>query len=183
MAIFRCNKCAHLQEQPDTAVGEVLPCPKCGNPGQAYDTQFFVSKLLNKYFEGQLEIARLKAQLTAPVGSPAPATTAPIPFDDIDLANTDQLASELQHAPIFDWFKRKQIRVQFNTRGVDTTGFFDEIAMTIGGNLPVLKEVVERIRWAQLKEYVTTTILSQPAGKSYPAGRAVRPGHTQFLQW
>jgi hypothetical protein len=30
--------------------------------------------------------------------------------------------------------------------------------MSIGGNLPVLKEVLERIRWAQQKEYSSTTI-------------------------
>ncbi|WP_265947678.1 hypothetical protein [Dechloromonas sp. A34] len=43
-------------------------------------------------------------------------------------------------------------------RGVDTTGFFDEVAVQIGRNLPVLKEVLERLRWAQQKEYSSTTI-------------------------
>jgi hypothetical protein len=154
MAIFRCNKCAHLQEQADSLVGETVPCPKCGEPAQIYNTVFFIARLLNKYFDGQREIAHLKAQ------APALSATSVVPtsFDEIDLANTDQLASEIQHAPIFDWFKRKQISVQFNTRGVDTTGFFDEIAVSIGSNLPVLKDVVDRVRWAQQKEYVTTTI-------------------------
>jgi hypothetical protein len=157
MAIFRCNKCAQLQEQPDDTVGETLPCPNCGEPVQVYNTVFFVGKLLNKYFDAHREIARLKAHSADGV-SLEPISIEPAPLDEIDLANTDQLASEIQHAPIFDWFKRKQIRVQFNTLGVDTTGFFDEIAVSIGNNLPVLKGVVDRVVWAQQKEYASTTI-------------------------
>lgn len=158
MAIFRCNKCAHLEEQPGGWIGETIPCPKCGNPAQVYNSLFFVGKLLEKYFDAQREIARLKAHVADTTKSESPAPIAPIPLDEIDLANTDQLASDLQHQPIHDWFKRKQIRVQVNASGVDTTGFFDEVAVTLGRNLPVLKDVLERVRWAQQKEYASTTI-------------------------
>lgn len=78
--------------------------------------------------------------------------------DDIDLANTDLLATELQHGPIYDWFRKKQIKVQANMRSVDTSGFFDEVAEAIGSNFDVLKEVLERIRWSQQKEHASTTI-------------------------
>lgn len=153
MAIFRCNKCAHLQEQPDSQVGENMACPRCGNSAPVYSTMFFISKLLDKYFQGQRDIARLQAPVEKENSQPQIGAVG-----DIDLTNTDQLASEVQHGPIVDWFSRKQIKVQANIRGVDTTGFFDEVAMSIGGNLPVLKEVLERIRWAQQKEYSSTTI-------------------------
>ena len=153
MAIFRCNKCAHLQEQPEGQVGENMACPRCANSAPVYGTMFFISKLLDKYFQGQRDIARLQAPVEKEISQPQIAAV-----DDIDLANTDHLASEVQHGPIVDWFSRKQIKVQPNMRGVDTTGFFDEVAMSIGGNLPVLKEVLERIRWAQQKEYSSTTI-------------------------
>ena len=43
-------------------------------------------------------------------------------------------------------------------RGVDTSGFFDEVAEAIGSNFDVLKEVLERIRWSQQKEHASTTI-------------------------
>lgn len=151
MAIFRCNKCTLLQEYPESQLGETIPCPKCGHPAPVYGTLFFIGKLLDRYFDGQREIARLKTPNT-------PAQPAVAPGDDIDLANTDQLASEVQHGPIYDWFKHKQIKVQANLRGVDTSGFFDEVALAIGGNLSVLKEVLERIRWAQQKEHSSTTI-------------------------
>lgn len=155
MALFRCNKCAYLQEHADVQVGETIACPRCGNSAPIYNTLLFVGKLLEKYFDVQREIIRLKASAS----ENAPFAAAPLPAPHlIDLSDTDRFTSELQHRPIIDWFGHRQIRVQANLRGVDTTGFFDEVAMSIGRNLPVLKEVVERIRWAQLKEYSSTTI-------------------------
>lgn len=154
MAIIRCNKCALLAEHPDEVVGKNVACPKCGAPTPVYPTLFFIEKLLDKYFAAQREVIRL---------TPSTATTPPLPapaseIAGIDLANTDFLTSELQHGPIYDWFRKKQIKVQANTRGVDTSGFFDEVAEAIGANLPVLKEVLERIRWSQQKEHASATI-------------------------
>jgi hypothetical protein len=158
MAIFRCNKCAHLEERPDGQLGETVACPKCGNMAPVYGTQFFVAKLLDKYFAGQREISRLKT-LIAGVAEEVPvAATASSTLNEIDFFNTDSLASDAQHGPIYDWFKRKQITVQANMRGVDTTGFFDEVAVNIGNNLGLLSEVMERVRWAQQKDYSSTTI-------------------------
>lgn len=158
MAIFRCNKCAHLDERPDGQLGESIACPSCGNSAPVYSTQFFVAKLLDRYFAGQREISRLKA-LVAGISDELPAVTPePAALTEVDFFNTDSLASDVQHGPIYDWFKRRQITVQANMRGVDTTGFFDEVAVSIGSNLNLLSEVVERIRWAQQKEYSSTTI-------------------------
>lgn len=158
MAILRCNKCGLLNEQADTLAGQSIACPKCAAPAAVYPTLFFIEKLLDKYFDAQRELIKLKAAQT--VNSPNPPPTAPptSPFSDIDLGNTDQLATELQHGPIFDWFHKKQIKVQANMRGVDTSGFFDEVAEAIGSNLNLFKEVVERIRWSQQKEHNSTTI-------------------------
>ncbi len=158
MAIFRCNQCALLAEQAETQAGKSMACPKCGTSGAVYPTLFFIEKLLDKYFSAQRELLRLKSGGT-PVASPAPASPAGSgALTDVDLANTDFLANELQHGPIYDWFHKKQITVQANMRGVDTSGFFDEVAEAIGGNLTLFKEVLERIRWSQQKEHASTTI-------------------------
>ncbi len=158
MSIFRCNKCAHLQEQPDGMIGETIACARCNHPAPVYSTLYFVNQLLNKYFDAQREIAGLKANVAGVSDVKASGASEPTSLDTLDLSNTDLLASEAQHQPILDWFKRKQIKVQINARGVDTTGFFDEVAASIGGNLSVLKDVVERIRWAQQKEHSSTTV-------------------------
>ena len=158
MAIIRCNKCTLLAEQPDNLPGQSIACPKCGTPAPVYSTLFFIEKLLDKYFDAQREIIRLKSA-AEPVKAILPQAEPAKPIQpDIDLANTDFLATELQHGPIYDWFHKKQIKVQANMRGVDTSGFFDEVAEAIGGNFDVLKEVLERIRWSQQKEHASATI-------------------------
>ena len=158
MAIIRCNKCTLLAEQPDNLAGQSIACPKCGAPAAVYSTLFFIEKLLDKYFDAQREVIRLKsATSTARTEAPEAAPASP-PQTDVDLANSDFLATELQHGPIYDWFHKKQIKVQANMRGVDTSGFFDEVAEAIGSNFDVLKEGLERIRWSQQKEHASTTI-------------------------
>lgn len=153
MAIIRCNKCAHLAEHADDRVGQSVPCPNCATQTTVYSTLFFVEKLLARYFDVRRELETLRA-----VAVPAPVQPEPAPTQDFDPSNTDMLASERQHEPILEWFRKKNIVVQANLRGVDTSGFFDEVAELIGGNLAVLKEVLDRIRWAQQKGHATTTI-------------------------
>ena len=161
MAIFRCNKCAHLQEQADSEIGVTLACPRCDHPTQVYPTIFFVTRLLEKYFTAQREVIRLTTAATAgAAGAAPPAKPADSagPPAGVDLSNTDRMTSNEQHQPIVDWFRRKQVSVQIAAGAVDTSGFFDEVATLIGRNLPLLKEVLDRIRWAQQKGYASTVI-------------------------
>ena len=52
MAIFRCNRCAHLEERPDGKAGETIACPKCGSSTPMYNTALSVRfiKVSKKYF-------------------------------------------------------------------------------------------------------------------------------------
>jgi hypothetical protein len=158
MAIIRCNKCTLLAEQPEINAGKNIACPKCGTLAPVYPTLFFIEKLLDKYFNAQREVIRLKSPTTAEKSISKKEDPVIPQFAEIDLGNTDFLATELQHGPIYDWFQKKQIKVQANMRSVDTSGFFDEVAESIGSNLDILKEVLERIRWSQQKEHASTTI-------------------------
>ena len=156
MTILRCNKCGHLEELPREAAGTTLPCPRCRTSVQAYDAVLFVGKVLEKLFAVQSELVRLRAAATNGERPPTPAVTAtPHVFDP---HNTGVLSTELQHGPIREWFQRRQIQVRTNPKAVDTTGFFDEVAVVLGKNFGVLKEVVDRIRFAQLKGFASTTI-------------------------
>ena len=157
MAILRCNKCGHLEELPREAAGTTLPCPRCRTPVQAYDTVLFVGKVLEKLFAMQSEVVRLRTAATSR-GQPPTGPAATATPDTFDLNNSRALSTDLQHGPIQDWFQRRQIRVRTNPKAVDTTGFFDEVAVALGKNFGVLKEVVDRIRFAQLKGFASTAI-------------------------
>ena len=109
MAIIRCNKCTLLAEQPDNLAGQSIACPKCGAPAAVYSTLFFIEKLLDKYFDAQREVIRLKSATSAARTEAPEAAPASPPQTDVDLANSDFLATELQHGPIYDWFHKKQI--------------------------------------------------------------------------
>ncbi|MCM8613742.1 hypothetical protein [Accumulibacter sp.] len=135
----------------------MVPCPRCGNPTQVYPTIFFVTRLLEKYFTAQREVIRLNAAVAGGSEAASAAPAAATPAATVDLSNTDRLTSSEQHQPIADWFRRRQISVQIAAQAVDTSGFFDEVATLIGRDL-LLKEVLDRIRWAQQKGYASTVI-------------------------
>jgi hypothetical protein len=157
MSILRCNKCGHLEELPREASGTTRPCPRCGTPTQVHDAVLFIGKVLEKFFAMQTELKRLRsAASSGERAAPAPEpTSAPESFD---LYNSAALSTDLQHGPIQDWFRRRHIRVRTNLKAVDTTGFFDEVASALGEHYGVLKEVADRIRFAQLKGFASTTI-------------------------
>lgn len=157
MAIFRCSRCGHLEELPREAAGTMQPCPRCRVPGHVHDTVYFVGKALEKLFALQVESVRLRAA-GASGGMPASSACAATAAEPFDLHNSAALSTELQHGPVRDWFQRRQIRVRTNPKAVDTTGYFDEVAVAIGRNFGVLKEVVDRIRFAQMKGFAQATI-------------------------
>jgi hypothetical protein len=67
----------------------------------------------------------------------------------LDLSNTGHFSSIGQQAALRSWFIRQGIEVRIDPRTVDTTGFFDEAALGIGGNFPLARRVLGAIRWAQ----------------------------------
>jgi hypothetical protein len=148
MALFRCNHCGALAEHERETVGTQIPCHRCGQAGPIYDTVFFVGKLLEQYFKQRDELIALRAAAPAPEAAPAVAVAGAF-----DIHNTDQLSNEAQHRDIVEWFRRKGITATINARAVDTSGFFDEAAVTVGNDYELLGEVFERIRYAQQKEY------------------------------
>lgn len=148
MALLRCNKCGHVAEVPIDYIGKQIPCPACTQPVTAYDTVLFVKKLLQQYFIKQEEIKQLRANQPPPAS--LPLTTADLA--GLDFHNTDHLASEAWHAQIVGWFEQRQIQVRPSLDAVNTTGFFDEVAVQIGDNYPLFGDIVEKIRWGQQKD-------------------------------
>jgi hypothetical protein len=73
---------------------------------------------------------------------------------------------------IVAWFQRRQIQVRTSPDAVNTTGFFDEFAVEIGDNYPLLGDVVGKIRWAQQKD-VPTRSASSSRELSQKDGQAI----------
>lgn len=63
MAIFRCNKCAHLREIPSEHVGKTVKCPRCQQAVTIYDTVLFIEKLLEKYLLQTKMLRELQQQI------------------------------------------------------------------------------------------------------------------------
>jgi len=152
MAISRCNKCGNVTEHERELVGTTIDC-QCGASTRVYDTLHFVSKLSEMYFALRKEFNELSSDSSTPNQSDLNRND-----ESIDIHNSDSWSSDVQHAPIVQWFKSKNIIATASINAVDTTGFFDEAAVAIGSDYELLGEVVERIRYAQLREYTSNLI-------------------------
>ena len=88
----------------------------------------------------------------------------PFLMENIDIHNTTELSNDQQYLPIIEWFAKKNVTVQVNPKELDTTGFFDEMALELGNNYETLREVSDKIKRIQKKGY--TNINFQLAQKS-----------------
>lgn len=154
MSIYRCNKCGFIAETVPLLPGSKIPCARCANPSSVYETVFFAEKLAERYFAALREIEALKAAdkpaadtSSAPRPAPAAAPHA-VALAQLDLYNTDQLATPQQHQPLNQWFQARQIEARFDYASVDTTGFFDDAARALGDNFELFGELLDRIRYA-----------------------------------
>ena len=151
MPIQRCNQCGHTGEVLDVLPGTGAACPSCKADAPVYDTTFFVRRLLQQYGALHQEVRRLRESQVNPA-MVQPASTPSSNLADLDLHNTSALAASAQHAPIVEWFRQRRIEARPVPEAVETSGFFDEIAVEIGDNYALLAEVVAKIRWGQRKD-------------------------------
>jgi len=152
MAIFRCNQCGYLREVPNQHIGKKVKCPACQKVTPIYDTLALVKKLLEKYFSMQKEFLRLQKSL------PAIKNSDDINKRSMDIFNTTAMTDQQQYQPILDWFKNKHIQLNVDEDAVDTTGFFDEVAVKLGDNYDLLKVVSDKIKRTQKKGYTNVTL-------------------------
>ncbi len=146
MAIFRCNKCGYLREVPNQHIDKKVKCPVCQKSMPVYDTILFIKDVLKQYVTIKKELHSLK---------PVPTTTN---ISDMDIFNTTAMTEKKQYQPILDWFKSKNIELDVNEKTIDTTGFFDEIAVKLGKNYGTLRVVTDKIKRIQKKGYTHVTL-------------------------
>jgi phage FluMu protein Com len=152
MAIFRCHQCGYLREVPNQHIGKKVKCPVCKKITPIYDTLDLIKKLLEKYSSMRKALVRLQKTL------PATEIAEPLDKTDLDIFNTTAMTAKQQYQPIVDWFKKKQIELNVDEDAVDTTGFFDEVAVKLGENYDVLKVVSDKIKRLQKKGYTNATL-------------------------
>jgi hypothetical protein len=152
MPIQRCNQCGHTGEVLDILPGAAVACPSCKGDAPVYDTTFFVRRLLQQYGALHQEVRRLRSLQPDPAAVQQAAPAQGSNLAEIDLHNTSALTASAQHAPIVEWFRQRRIEARPVPEAVETSGFFDEIAVEIGDNYALLAEVVAKIRWGQRKD-------------------------------
>ena len=81
---------------------------------------------------------------------------------DVDIHNTTTLADPEQYQPIVTWMKKRGIQLDINHQAIDTTGFFDEVAVQLGDRYDTLKLVSNQIKYIHQKGYTNVKLtLSQ----------------------
>jgi len=154
MALFRCNHCKHIREAGNEYIGKRVRCPKCSEPVLIYDTIAYVESLLKKNEEqnNKLQLQQ-KEEIT-----PTIQITENTPYEDINIYNTKALTDSDQYWPIEKWFRKNKIQTTIKQEVNNTTGFFDEIALSIGNNFKTLKFVSDQIKYNQSKGYKNVNI-------------------------
>ncbi len=156
MAIFRCNTCGHLQEAGNEYVGKSVKCPKCATVTIIHGTLPFVKALIKKHFALRNELEALKNQNEEEVS--ADSATGRLSIGEIDINNTDALTRPECYQPVVAWFEKRGIAVNVSEDAVDTTGFFDEIALVLGDQFSTLSFVSNQIKYIQSKGYDTVKL-------------------------
>jgi hypothetical protein len=112
----------------------------------------FVNTVLKKYLAQYKELHELRQQLGAAQSDEQPASEQQL-LEEIDIYNTTALAQSQQYEPIIQWFEQRRIQVEVNEKSIDTSGFFDEVALALGNDYNLLQEVSEKIKRIQNKGY------------------------------
>jgi len=162
MAIFKCNACNHIQEVDNSHIGRRAKCPKCKEEFPIYNTVNYIKKLTEKFYLQQKQLNDLQEELKNSAKTENRENTLEIydsiPIDDLNIHNTDLFSQESQYSPVKKWFKDKGIEATIDPRMMDTTGFFDEVAVHIGDQFDILSPIINQIKYIQGKKYDTVKI-------------------------
>ena len=164
MATFLCGKCGHVREVPNEYIGRSVDCPQCKQAGSIYDTVKLLQRLIGGYRAQRTELHELRTKLAPEEAAGSPAVERPS-LPDIDIHDTDALADPRQCEPIVAWFEKRRIQFDANHRAMDTTGFFDEVAVQLGDGYETLQRISNQIRYAQRRGFSAAKITLSKSGE------------------
>jgi len=159
MALFKCNTCHHFQETSNDYIGKSAKCPKCREKGIIYNTVLYAKNITEKYisYKNLLKSENNKSNVDE-IGIDEPKLYDSMPIDNFDVYNTNIFSDECNYHAVTKWFKANGIKIQIDPKMMDTTGFFDEVAMLIGDNFNTIGSIINQIRYVQNKKYDTVKI-------------------------
>lgn len=152
LGIYRCNACKTWGE---AAQGIQAACQKCGAAVAVYSPLQVVTQLSTRYTAALREIESLKAQLDDSELQENPQNN---PLNNLDLSNTDQLATAAQHKPLANWFTKQNVKAEFDYSAVDMSGFYDEAAQKIGQNYDLLADLMGKLGWSYRKNALNLNV-------------------------
>jgi len=135
----------------------------------------FIKNVIEKYRSKSLELQQLKQEVSR-AEIPEVEVVEETPLEAIDIYNTSALTQKEQYLAIVEWFQKKQIQIEVDQKAIDTTGFFDEVALGLGNQYNLLQEVTDKIKRIQAKGY--TNVKLTLTSKSQKEVRAI----TSFCQ-
>ena len=146
-----------MREVKSEYAGKTVACPRCKHPGIVHDTIQFLKKFIGKYSERSKELQQLRAQLVPAEQEDSTFVDEQL-LADVDIHNTTTLADPQQYEPIVVWMKKRQVKLDVNHQAIDTTGFFDEVAVRLGDDYDILKPVSNQIKYIQQKGYTNAKL-------------------------
>ncbi|MFK5976300.1 MAG: hypothetical protein QM493_07325 [Sulfurovum sp.] len=160
MAIYYCQKCSNVKEVPDKYIDKKAKCQVCEHIITVYQVEKFVTNLLSKYKSNNQKLKNLLEEKEK-VSLPKEEDIKPLKIEDesenplkkFNIDFTKKLTHQKQYQKIKKWFDSRNMKVEIDIGNVDTTGFFDEVALSIGDNYKNLKPLIDQIKYVQKKEY------------------------------
>ena len=186
MSIFRCSKCSYIKEVSETYIGKMAKCPKCKSENRVVDTIPFIQKIILSYSKKQNEINQYKIKLdefennivnlkeqnstlNSKYKNEIVLLKQKLETSKESSVKSSKIVDNISHSKEFnnnedyqlivDWYTKNNMSVDIDLDSIDTKGFFDEVAITLGNNFHILESVLEQICYIQRKGYDTVKIV------------------------
>ncbi|CAA6804599.1 MAG: Unknown protein [uncultured Sulfurovum sp.] len=161
MAIYKCDACHYIQETSNEYIGKKAKCPQCKEVGVILNTISYLQEVTEKNIlleKKLLDKDTIKERNTSKNIDNILQVQDSIPIKDFNIHNTDIFSQKDHYTPIVTWFKDRYIQAKVDPKMMDTTGFFDEVALYIGRNFNNIGSIVNQIKYIQNKQYDTVKI-------------------------
>jgi len=146
MALLKCDACGHLREVANQYQDKKVKCPSCQQVTSVHNTVALVQQLLQQFNQLTTELLELKSNLPPPVNNSKA-------HQGYAFANMPSSPALRHFDGVIQWFAARNIEANYDQKDVDIGGFFDEIAVQLGDNYQILKEISNKIKQLQAKGY------------------------------